>query len=128
MNTTVVEQRPETDVAAREIRERVGIADLIFRGITRTSGITVLTIMSLVGLFLAYRASEALRAQGFKFLTDQAWEPDSRNFGIAAILLGTFLIALVAITVAVPLAIGTALYISEYAPRRSKQFSLVWST
>jgi phosphate transport system permease protein len=121
VNTTVVEQRPETDVAAREIRERVGIADLIFRGITRTSGITVLTIMSLVGLFLAYRASEALRAQGFKFLTDQAWEPDSRNFGIAAILFGTFLIALVAITVAVPLAIGTALYISEYAPRRSKQ-------
>ena len=56
------------------------------------------------------------------FITTQAWDPNSGNFGIAAVLVGTILIALTAISVAVPFALGTALYISEYAPRQIKQF------
>jgi len=97
-------------------------ADVAFRGIARGGGITVLTIMSLVGLFLGFRAWQALSVSGFSFLTEQAWEPDSGRFGIAAVLVGTILIALVAVAIAVPLAIGTALYITEYAPRRIRQF------
>jgi phosphate transport system permease protein len=61
-----------------------------------------------------------LRAAGGSFITTQAWEPDAGNFGIAAIIVGTVLIALVAIAIAVPLATAVALYISEYAPRRLK--------
>jgi phosphate transport system permease protein len=64
----------------------------------------------------------ALRVAGWSFLTTEAWEPESGNFGIAAVLVGTILIALVAIAVAVPLAAGAALYISEYAPRRFRSF------
>jgi phosphate transport system permease protein len=74
--------------------------------------------MSLIGVFLAYRAGKALNVAGWSFLTEQAWEPDSGKFGVAAIIVGTILIALVAIGIAVPLAIAVALYISEYAPRR----------
>ena len=81
----------------------------------------MLAIMSMVGIFLAYRAWQALHVAGFSFLTTQKWEPDSHHFGIAAVLVGTVLIGLVALTFAVPLAIGTALYISEYAPTRFKQ-------
>jgi len=97
-------------------------ADVAFRGIARAGGIIVLTIMSLVGLFLGFRAWQALSVSGLAFLTEQAWEPDSGRFGIAAVLVGTILIALVAVAIAVPLAIGTALYITEYAPRKAKQF------
>jgi phosphate transport system permease protein len=97
-------------------------ADVAFRGIARSAGIIVLTIMSLVGLFLGFRAWQALSVSGFSFLTEQAWEPDSGRFGIAAVLVGTILIALVAVAIAVPLAIGTALYITEYAPRKIRQF------
>lgn len=97
-------------------------ADVAFRGIARGGGIIVLTIMSLVGIFLGYRASQALGVSGFSFLTEQAWEPDSGKFGIAAVLVGTILIALVAISLAVPLATGTALYITEYAPRGLRKF------
>lgn len=43
------------------------------------------------------------------------------GLGIAAVLLGTVLIALVAIAVAVPLATGAALHISEYAPPRLRR-------
>jgi len=95
-----------------------GRADRLFRGIARGGGGAVLAITSLIGVYLAYRAFPALRRAGASFVTTQAWQPDANRFGIAAVLSGTLLIALVAICFAVPLAIGTALYISEYAPRR----------
>jgi phosphate transport system permease protein len=97
-------------------------ADVAFRGIARGGGIIVLSIMSLVGIFLGFRALQALQVSGFSFLTEQAWEPDSGKFGIAAVLVGTILIACVAIAIAVPLATGTALYITEYAPRKLRGF------
>ena len=97
-------------------------ADIAFRGVARAGGIIVLAIMSLVGVFLGFRAWQALSVSGFSFLIEQAWEPDSGKFGIAAVLFGTVLIALVAVIIAVPLALGTALYITEYAPRKIRQF------
>jgi phosphate transport system permease protein len=96
-------------------------ADRVFRGVTRTSAVSVLTVMALVGVFLGLRASEALHKAGWSFLTTQRWEPDAGHFGIAAVLLGTVLVGLVAVVIAVPLATGTALYISEYAPPRVKR-------
>lgn len=95
--------------------------DRAFRIVTRSGGIAVLAIMLLVGLFLSGHASRALGVAGWGFFTTQAWNPDSGNFGIAAVLFGTVVIAAVAIALAVPLSLGTALYISEYAPRRIKQ-------
>lgn len=102
----------------RRFVHRQGRADVLFSLAARGSGLVVLLIMSLVGLFLAYRASDALRVTGFRFFTTQAWEPEAHNFGIAGILTGTVLIGLVAICLAMPLALGTALFISEYAATR----------
>jgi phosphate transport system permease protein len=102
----------------RTLKAKVGPADRTFRGVARGGGAIVLLIMALVGTFLAYRAWKALRKAGFSFLTTQDWNPDGGRFGIAAIITGTVLIALVAVVGAVPLALGSALYISEYAPRR----------
>lgn len=104
--------------AARRLTILRAPADRAFRAAARAGGVTVLAIMLLVGAFLAFRASQALTAAGPAFFTEQAWEPDSGRFGIAAVLTGTILIALVAIGIAVPLATGTALYITEYAPRK----------
>jgi phosphate transport system permease protein len=78
----------------------------------------VLAVMIAVGLFLALRAGEALSAAGFSFLTEDLWEPDAGRFGIAGVMLGTISVGLVALCFAIPLALGTALFISEYAPRR----------
>ncbi|MFD7441911.1 phosphate ABC transporter permease subunit PstC [Streptomyces sp. NPDC059909] len=113
---------PDPVDAPRAVRGRGAPVDRVFRGAARGSGAVVLAVMLLVGVFLTYRASEALGVAKFGFLTTSAWEPDSRNFGIAAVLVGTVLIGLVAISIALPLALGTALYISEYAPRRLRSF------
>ncbi|MGW4669508.1 phosphate ABC transporter permease subunit PstC [Streptomyces sp. NPDC004324] len=95
--------------------------DRVFRGVLRGGGGLVLAIMLLVGGFLTYRAWQALSVARWGFVTTEAWEPDGGNFGIAAVLVGTLLIAVVAIVFAVPLALGTALYISEYAPPRIRR-------
>ena len=94
--------------------------DKLFRGVATGGGVTVLLIMLLVGTFLTIKATSALHEAGFSFLTTQAWNPDGHNFGIAAVLFGTILIALVAVCLAVPLSTATALYITEYAPRRMR--------
>ncbi len=105
-------------------RRRVGApggVDRLFRFALRAAGLAVLAVMATVGLFLFTRGADAFSAAGFAFLTTEAWEPDSLNFGIAAVLVGTLLIASVALVVAFPLALGVALYISEYAPRRLRR-------
>jgi phosphate transport system permease protein len=103
--------------ARRAIRANPGPADRVFRGVARSGGAAVLVIMAMVGTFLAYRAWKALHKAGFSFVTTQEWSPEGGRFGIAAVMIGTILIACVAIVVALPLAMGAALYISEYSPR-----------
>ncbi|HJQ06254.1 MAG TPA: phosphate ABC transporter permease subunit PstC [Nocardioides sp.] len=105
----------------RKIRLVRDTPDKLFRAVATAGGMTVLGIMLLVGTFLTIRASQALHKAGFSFLTTQAWSPDTGDFGVAAVITGTVLIALVAICVAVPLSTCTALYITEYAPLRMRK-------
>jgi phosphate transport system permease protein len=113
---SVVEGR--NGAVPRNLKARLSPSDRAFRGVARAGGVVVLVLLGLVGTFLTYRAAQALRKAGFSFLTTQTWNPNGGGFGIAAVIVGSILIALVAVVVAVPLALGTALYISEYAPRR----------
>lgn len=108
----------------RVVKARTDAGDQTFRRALYTAAIVVLGIMTTIGLFLFYRGSIALAKAQFSFITTQDWDPDGGQFGIAAVLVGTLLIAMVAIFFAVPLALGVALYISEYAPRRIRGFMI----
>jgi len=105
----------------RRLNRRLGGRDRLFHLVLRFSGVLVLILYGLIGLFLGGNGLTALREAGWSFLTTQAWEPDAHHFGIAAILTGSVLIAAVAIATAVPLATGVALFISEYAPPRLRR-------
>jgi phosphate transport system permease protein len=102
----------------RKLAARLSTSDRMFHGVARAGGVAVLVLLGLVGTFLTYRALQALKKAGWSFLTTQTWNPNGGGFGIAAVIIGTILIALVAVLVAIPLAVGVALFISEYAPRR----------
>lgn len=91
-------------------------ADRAFRALVTAGGAAVLVIMGLIAVFLAVRAAQALKRAGFRFLTEQNWLPGSNRFGIAAVLPNGVFIALIALVIAVPIALSTALFISEYAP------------
>ena len=91
-------------------------ADRMYRIGVQASGALTLTLMALIGLFLVVRSWHALSVAGFGFFTRSAWAPSLGQFGVWAALLGTFLIAIIALLIAVPVSICAALYVTEYAP------------
>ncbi len=95
-------------------------ADRVFVVAMRATATTVLLITGGIGVFLAIQAVPTLRHYGWSFFTETQWEPDADVVGIGAVLVGTFSVAAVALVIAFPLALATALYISEYAPERFK--------
>jgi phosphate transport system permease protein len=96
------------------------LSDRVFRTVCYAAGSITVAIMLAVGVFLSGRASEALARSGPAFLWTQAWSPETNDFGIAAVLFGTVTIALIALTIALPLSLATALLISEIVPGRVK--------
>jgi len=116
---TVIPERPDTgSPEPRVIDERRGRSDRLFHGGASLSGALVLAIMVAVGLFLSIQAFQALKSQGLSFFTTSEWQPDRNQFGVAAVLLGTVLIAAVAVSIALPISTLTALYIVEVSPPR----------
>ena len=118
MTATPTHPGTGTTPAARELREQISPGDRVFRLGTRSAALLVFVVMGLIGFFLLLRAQEALRRAGWSFFTTAAWQPVGGEFGVAALLLGTVSIGCIAVLIAFPLSLGTALYISEYAPRR----------
>ena len=114
-------EQDQDDTRPRPLTALPSTADRIYGRVTSGAAATVLTIMLVVGVFLLLRATDAIREAGFSFLTTADWQPEGGAFGIAAVLTGTVLIGLTAIVIALPLALGTALYISEYAPERLRR-------
>ena len=106
------------DATPNVVKQVLEPADRTFRGVARLGGGIVLAIMVLVGFFLTSNAIQAIVSVGpVEFLTTQEWSPETNDFGIAALVTGTVLIALVALSVAFPLSLGVALFITEIAPR-----------
>lgn len=112
----------EAPATRRSLLSRRSPSDTVFQTISYFAGATTVGIMLAVGLFLTIRATDALGVAGPSFLTEQQWSPDTRTFGIAAVLFGTITIALVAMCVGVPLAFGTALLLSEVVRGRLRSF------
>jgi phosphate transport system permease protein len=97
--------------------------DQVYRSVAAVSGSFVFLVMALIGGFLLFRGIDALRISGWGFITESQWAPDMGGaFGIASLLPYTFSIAFVALFIAVPVSIATALFITEYAPRRIRRF------
>lgn len=102
----------------RVIAKRRDTGDHVFYGIITMSSLVVLAIMAAVGLFLLVEALQALSSSGVSFLTTSEWQPDRGEFGIAAVMTGTVAIAIVAVGIALPVSMGTALFVTEIAPVR----------
>ena len=102
----------------RRISRKALGGDAVFTNTFRLIGASVLLITGGIGVFLAYQGWPTLEHYGLRFFTTQAWNPSTDTLGIAAVLVGTFEVALVAMIISFPLAIATALYITEYAPPR----------
>ena len=116
-----------TDTWTASGNERIAVvvrrsaADKVYRAVAYGAGGGTLALMGLIGAFLLIKAWPALHQLGLKFFTTSAWTPQSGHFGIVGVLLGTVMIAAMALCLAVPVATLAALFITEYAPRRLKR-------
>jgi phosphate transport system permease protein len=95
------------------VKRRLG--DLVFSNLALSSGVSILVILAAVAIFLFAESLPAL-------LSEQNAAPDGFFAYVAPFLFGTVLASLIALLIATPLAIGIALYISHFAPRRVSQF------
>ncbi|MFM1952429.1 MAG: hypothetical protein RJA33_1223 [Actinomycetota bacterium] len=114
---------------AREITTEPRLSDRIFRRIVTAGGLSSLLILSLITIFLGYRGFEVLMEEGFGFITssdwsittDEAGNVTESSFGLAAMLVGTILCAFIAVTIALPISIASALFLNFYAPQWLKR-------
>ena len=95
------------------VKRRIG--DLVFSNLALGSGVAILVILAAVAIFLFAESVPA-------FLSEQDAAPDGFFAYVAPFLFGTVLASIIALLIATPLAIGIALYISHFAPRRLSQF------
>jgi phosphate transport system permease protein len=96
------------------------LGDRLFGISARGSSILLLLIIAAIAVFLIAKAIPALKADKVNFLTSQEWSPDGAQprFGILQLAFGTLLSSFMALILATPVAIGIALFIAFYSPRR----------
>ena len=122
--TTLVPPTP------RELTTEPRRSDKVFRAVVTAGGVSSLVILGLIAIFLGYRGFEVLRQEGIGFITHADWSittDDAGNvteshFGLAAMLVGTILCALVAVVIALPISVFSALFLNFYAPGWLKKF------
>jgi phosphate transport system permease protein len=107
-------------VALGTPRRRVRPGDRIFHSLAEGSGIFVVILIGLLAAFLIGQAIPALKDNQSNFLFSRDWSVDTGtlHFGIVDLLWVTVIISLLAMIIAVPVAIGIALFITQYAPAR----------
>ena len=119
LTTIPVQGRPDEDVAPRAISRRPTGGDAVFVHSFRFIGASVLIITGGIGVFLALQSVPTLQHYGLRFFdVHEGWNFGTDRVSVASLLVGTVEVALIAIAISFPLALGTALYISEYAPPR----------
>lgn len=100
-------------------RTRFTKGDRIFRATATVAASVSLVIVGLTLVFLIKESRPALESSGtWEFFTTSVWNPTVGTFGVAGLLIGTVIIAAIAMVVALPLALAMAIFINEYAPPR----------
>lgn len=120
MTTTLEQPPPATPFEPDDVPLVLGAtrdrADRIFRVSARAVGATVLVVTGGIGIFLGYQLIPTLHHYGLSFFTQNQWNPDDNVLGISEVVLGTIEVASIALMISFPLAVLTALYITEYSP------------
>jgi len=109
--------------APRAIRPERTRADRVYRSVAIAAGFLTLVVLALIGLFLFLRSIPAFRDNGYHFFTTSVWNPDGpgHHAGVLGLVLGTIQIAVIALVIAVPIALLTALFLTEYVPGRMRR-------
>jgi len=104
-------------------RSRIGIresliGDRIFRSFVVLCAVAVLAIVGLIFFELVNQSHLSISKFGLSFLVKQIWDPVVQDFGALPFIYGTVVSSLLGLIIAVPLSVGTALFLTELCPLR----------
>ena len=92
--------------------------DFAFRTVTGIAVLAVIGIVLVIAWILVTSSLPTIRDFGLRFLTNNAFDPVHDTFGVAPAVFGTFVTSLFAVVFAVPIGIGTAVFLVEFCPRQ----------
>ena len=102
-------------------RWRVAAPDRAFEYLMIACALSVLAIVGLVLLELVLHSRRSLHEFGWSFFVSSMWDPVAGDFGALPFIYGTLVSSAVALVLAVPLAVGVAVYVNEMCPRMLKR-------
>lgn len=127
MSTTIdaAPKPPSSEPTPRAVSATRSRSDRIYRGVAFAIATASFVLLFLIGLFLLLRGLGITSQESvWTFLTTTNFQPVGAHpsVGVVALLYWTVVIALIAAIVGVPIALATALFITEYAPLRVRRF------
>ncbi len=94
------------------------VPDLLFRSGTRLFAWLVVGLLVLLAALLTVNGADAFRTFGTAFITGTTWDPVAGVYGALPFIVGTLAAAFIALLIAAPIGLLTAIFLSELAPRR----------
>jgi phosphate transport system permease protein len=95
--------------------------DVSFRWLALLASLTIVGLIFLVGFELYRGAHLAVGKFGLGFLGRSTWDPVAEEYGAWPFIFGTLVTSVIGLIIALPLGVGTALYLTEIAPLRLRQ-------
>ncbi len=92
-------------------------ADRVYRAAITVIAWLLPALLLVIAAELVTGAWPALRTFGARFVTRSVWDPVASEFGVLPLIAGTLYVSAVAMLIAVPLALGIAIFLTEFAPR-----------
>jgi phosphate transport system permease protein len=107
--------------ATTSLRRRARLSDLSLHGLTLAGAALVVLLLAGIVWKVVQLARPAISKFGLGFITDQAWNPVTNNYGAWDFLIGTLISSVGALLIAGPLAVAIAIYLTELSPRWVRQ-------
>jgi phosphate transport system permease protein len=101
--------------------ERTSYGDNMFRGLLTVGAATIPVLLAFLVLELWKGSRLAMGKFGLHFVTSSVWDPVAEQFGAFPLIFGTLVSSLLALAIAVPLSLGVAIYLTEFAPKALRQ-------
>ncbi len=95
---------------------RKDTGDIVFRRLMMFFACMILVIVAGILFELTRSSLPSIRKFGFSFLFTSTWDPVFEKFGALPFIYGTLLSSFVALLLAIPIGLGTAIYLAEYSP------------
>jgi phosphate transport system permease protein len=115
-------REPETSRSTPHVSlERANYGDRAFKLLLTLAAVTIPTLLGFIVYELWTGSSLAIARFGLDFVTSSTWDPVAEQFGALPLLFGTLLSSLIALLIAVPLSLGVAIYLTEFAPKALRQ-------